>query len=94
MWHSSQFSFSVTSSDTQMVVGILREVETQLEVRVACVYAGFLLQERHVLFDKLSVECASWKGPGLVMGDFNSIRCVAEAFGGNPRSTGLSLMIS
>lgn len=54
MWRSAQYSFMVMSCDAQMVVEILRKVETQLEVRVAYVYASSLLQEHRVLFDVLA----------------------------------------
>lgn len=38
-----------------------------------------------MLFDSLSVVCATWRGLSFMMRDFNLIRCMAEAFGGNPR---------
>lgn len=37
MWRSSQYFFTVTPCDAQMVIRILREVRTHLEVRVVLV---------------------------------------------------------
>lgn len=58
LWQSFQYSFIITFWDAQMVMGILKEVGSQLKVCVACVYEDSLVQECRVMFDALLVVCA------------------------------------
>ena len=40
--------------------------------------------ERRVLWRQMAEISAGWRGPGMVLGDFNTIRLHSEAFRGAP----------
>lgn len=84
MWKRNRFVFTTNEVVDQFISGVITDLISGEKVEVLCVYASNSNIKRRVLWRRMAEISAGWRGPGMVLGDFNTIRLHSEAFGGAP----------
>ncbi|MCQ7632730.1 hypothetical protein NP173_24115, partial [Salmonella enterica] len=82
MWKRNRFVFTTNEVVDQFISGVITDLISGEKVEVLCVYASNSNIERRVLWRQMAEISAGWRGPGMVLGDFTTIRLHSEAFGG------------
>ena len=86
MWKRNRFVFMTYEVADQFISGLVTDLILWESVEVLCVYAYNINIERRILWRCMFEISIGWRGSGMVLGDFNTIRLHSEAFGGAPKS--------
>ena len=84
MWKRNRFMFMTYEITDQFISSGVTNLISGEKAEVLCKYASNSNIERHVLWRQMAEISAGWRGSGMVMGDFNTIRLHSEVFGGAP----------
>ena len=74
MWKRNRFVFTTNEVVDQFISGVITDLIFGEKVEVLCVYASNSNIKRRVLWRRMAEISAGWRGPGMVLGDFNTIR--------------------
>lgn len=71
--NSNKLNFTVTFTSAQVISGMVTDIEVGEVTNVAFVYGLHNVGDRKGLWMELESVCAQWQGPGIIIGDLNTV---------------------